>query len=383
MTYSQDFLAKFYCIVTNSSGDRIKSNEVKVIETKGIPTSGRYEMHAVTGKIYAGFERNTSDTSSNSGRTYELGNIDLGLQERPKAQLMISKEITNAKVILANGSVLFDASGRATNVTWHDKKTHEYGYNGRLMKQPKVNSGSQQVLLTMDEELMHGANINITYKISVKNIGEVDYPSKEFYYAGEKTEEDNAVATTVGDIVDYAGASGATDTKSVYNNLKFNANENTGWTLTTAGDLKKDGLVQINDTSGNDITNNINKYNTILKYSFNQDLKPDKESSEESTIDATLKLSQVITPDSNSDDQKYSNMVEILSYKNGVGRKMAYSTVGNQDPDNKIAEADADLSQLTILPPFGQRYGYYILGISIATIAIAGIIIIKKKVLKK
>lgn len=383
MTYSQDFKAHFYCIVTNSNGDRIKSNEVKVIETKGIPTSGRYEMHAVTGKIYAGFERDTSDTNSNSGRLYEFKDIDLGLQERPKAQLTISKEITNAKVILANGSVLFDASGRATNVTWHNKTTHEYGYNGKLMTQPKVNRGSQQVLLTMDEELMHGANINITYKISVKNVGEVDYPSKEFYYTGNKTRDDEAVTTTIGEIVDYAGASGASDKNSVYNNLKFNANENTGWTLTSSAELIKDGTVYIEDTSGNDITNDINKYNTILKYSFNKELKPEIENSEESTVDTTLKLSQVITPDSKSDDQKYSNMTEVLTYKNSVGRKMAYSTVGNQDPDNKIAEVDADLSQLTILPPFGQRYGYYILGISIATIAIAGIIIIKKKVLKK
>ncbi len=345
--------------------------------------ANEYEVHAVTGKIYVNFEADTNDTNSNSGRLYELKNIDFGLQMRPKAQLITSKEIKNAKVTLANGSILFDASGRATNVTWHNKKIHEYGYDGKLMKQPIVNRGSQQVLLTMDEELMHGANINITYKISVKNIGEVDYPSMKFYYTGKKAEGDKAVTTTIYDIVDYAGASGKADEKNVYNNLKFNASLNPGWNIIAASQLKNDGLVSIVDEQNIDKTDNIQKYNTILKYTFEKELQPEIENSNESSVDTTLTLSQVITPDSNSDDQKYSNMIEILSFKNGIGRKMAYSKVGNQNPDGDIAEVDADIAQLTILPPFGEKNVYYILGTVIATIIIVGIIIIKKKVITK
>ena len=62
---------------------------------------------------------------------------------------------------------------------------------------------------------------------------------------------------------------------------------------------------------------------------------------------------------------------------------MEYSVVGNQNPTTEPAEIDADSSQdVTILPPFGQQYIYYVLGGVIGLILIAGItmtIIIMKK----
>ena len=54
---------------------------------------------------------------------------------------------------------------------------------------------------------------------------------------------------------------------------------------------------------------------------------------------------------------------------------MAYSVVGNQDPTIEPQEIDADDSQeVTILPPFGQQYIYYILGAVVSVILIGGII---------
>ena len=100
---------------------------------------------------------------------------------------------------LANNSVLFDAVEKATNVLWMDHTAHgqdtknvystNKNYKNYLMLNPIVRSKSSQakakVQLTMDQELMHGATLQITYAITVANVGEVDYKEDQFYYTGK------------------------------------------------------------------------------------------------------------------------------------------------------------------------------------------------------
>ena len=78
-------------------------------------------------------------------------------------------------------------------------------------------------------------------------------------------------------------------------------------------------------------------------------------------------------------------MVEIVKTSNEVGRRMAFSVVGNQDPTSEEpAEVDANVAEkVVILPPFGEVRIYYIVGVLVAAILIVGIVLIKKKVLKK
>ena len=95
-------------------------------------------------------------------------------------------------------------------------------------------------------------------------------------------------------------------------------------------------------------------------------------------------LIPVITQDSKNDDHIYNNMTELVTTQNKVGRKMAYSIVGNQDPTREPYEIDADDSQeVLILPPFGNTHIFYILGGAVALILIVGItatlVILKKK----
>lgn len=345
--------------------------------------NGSHKMEAITGYITVGMEKDSSDLTSASGRLYEFANIDFGIQERPKAQIMLKKEVSNVQVILANGSTLFDASGKATNVMWTNQPTHNYGYDDNLMKQPTIRVNNQQILLTMDEELMHGATIKITYKITAQNIGEVDYASKQFYYQGQKNGNEPIITTVVNDIVDYAGASATDDIHSTVNNLKFNVAENTGWEIITADTLINNGLVKLVDASENDVTEVVKQYNTILKYTFNKELLPEIANADESKVETTLTLSQVMSSDSEADNLTYNNMVELLSFENGIGRKLQYSTVGNQNPNEALKEVDSDITQVTILPPFGQQYIYYILGAMVAIILVGGIVIIKKKVINK
>ena len=374
---------------------------------------------------------NTSDTGHNNlgSSNYEmagyyiLDNLDLGLEQRPQAQLKVTKQIVNVKVTLANNSVLFDASGKATNVLWIDhiahgqdtKNTYSTGnnYKDSMMKTPIVRqqaTNKGKVQLTMDEELMHGSTIQLTYAITVANVGEVDYHEDQFYYTGKVGNKDTIVKTNPKMLVDYVGTQvheyGAQDDKTATrNNLQFNAEQNPDWSVIANDKLITDGLVN------NKLVENVNKYSEghiIVTDKAAKDLIPiiaDQENVKGKIKDAFSKnplhavetvnntqsvsgvqliLTQMITQDSDSDDRTYNNMVELVTTHNDVGRRMSYSVAGNQDPTMEPREIDADIAQeVIILPPFGQQYIYYILGIAVAIILIVGISITIMVVRKK
>lgn len=406
------------------------------------------QMEAKTGIITVNIEHNPNSTNSSADRKYILSGINFGLVERPKAQLKLLKQVTNVKVVTSDGVTLMDASQKQTNVMWIP--TSEVGYKGydtnNLMIKPTVRTDASKkgkVQITMDEELMHGASIKISYGIAVINIGEIDYKDSAFYYKGtEANASTNLVTTRVNSIIDYVGYNGSTDSNVTRNNLAFDGNTNSNWSVLSADDYK-------NYVSSDVITNG-SKYTTVIKYNFNKDLIPvladtstadtlnklnqltdgddientlknyinensgatssdvaeaeaepeedvplvgststsESSSANKISITATsLVLTKGITPKDSTNDLTFDNMAEIVSTNNTVGRRMAYSVVGNQDPTKEPAEVDADDAQeVTILPPFGQKYNYniyYYIAAGVAVILVAGIIIIKKKVLKK
>ena len=225
------------------------------------------------------------------------------------------------------------------------------------------------IQLTMDEELMHGATIQITYEIKITNVGETDYvdgDSKNFYYKGD-TSGAHVSTTTPNQVLDYVG-----------NNLQFEAinetNSEAGWSVISSADILGGDLVNARLTDG------IAQFNTIIQTeSFATALLPGEE------ISQTLILSQLITPENTEDDLQYNNMVEIVKTSNENGRRMAFSVVGNQDPtlDNP-SEIDTSMAErIVILTPFGENTFYYIIAGVVSVMLVAGIVLIKVFVLKK
>lgn len=340
------------------------------------------KMVAETGLMVIEFEYDTTGTDGNNKlNKYKIQNVDLGLEERPKAQLAINKEVTNVKLTLADGSILFDAKNTAANVLWRDHKAYSVGYKGNFMDEDKF--GSIQnirsknaskfglIQLSMDEELMHGATIEVTYLVSVSNVGEVDYKDNLFYYTGNKSANAKIVTTKANEVMDY-----------VANNLQFNASNNKDWKVIEKDEIKSQGLVNAK------LDSKVEKFNTIIvTESLSKDLVPELADKNNSSISVPLVLTQLITSENDSDDLTYRNLVEIVKTSNIVGRRMEYSVVGNQDPESKPQELDSDIAEVVrILPPFGNS-GLYIIITIITLTAIAIIIIstifIKKKVLRK
>lgn len=405
---------------SNNSGNGVTNGLAQILhdttpETYMIAHSGQLNIEIEydrdqTGTSDSGSDNLGTDNYDKSGY-YHLINLDLGLEERPKAQIKMTKQIINVKVVLANESTLFDASNTATNVLWIDHTAHgpdtentyeaANNYTDQMMQVPVVRANSSnkgRIQLTMDEELMHGATIQITYAITAANIGEVDYNNNEFYYYGTNTDFDTIVRTTPNTVIDYVGtqvhnADSVDDSSSTRNNLTFIQDQNTDWSVISIDDIMAEDYLNAG------LRDKAELYTTIIKSNaLSKDLLPilaDEASAEgiddafendplnaldvvnasQSVAGVKLVLSQGITSDNSSDDLVYNNMVELVESSNTVGRRMAYSVAGNQDPTVEPQEIDADDSQeVTILPPFGQNYIYYILGVAVAIILIGGII---------
>ncbi len=348
------------------------------------------KMTAETGVMVMEIEYNREQTGGqevNNKTTYALNNLDLGLEERPKAQIAIDKKVTRVKLTLADGTILFDTTGPTTNVLWKEHKPYSnnqtlmdpavFGTLANIRKQNAERVGLVQI--SMDEELMHGATIQISYAIRAGNIGEVDYQENSFYYTGQVKDVNTVVKTKAIQVVDY-----------VANNLQFNANDNANldWSLTNKDALISSGLINKGLESA------VENYNTILiTDKLNEYLVPtvykDKvnKNAKDTTDSISLVLTQVITPENTTDDLSYRNIVEIVKTNNTAGRRNEFSVVGNQDPTKEPQEIDTDRAEVVkILPPFGNAGIYMIIAFVVivaAGIIVGGIIFIKKKVLKQ
>lgn len=341
-------------------------------------------MKAETGNINVEIEKDKveiTDQVGNNDISYNVTNVNLGLEERPKAQIAVTKEVANVKVTLADSTTLFDAQGTATNVLWMKGAQYEPVYKDGILTEIRNANAKQAglVQLSMDEELMHGATIRITYKITVSNVGETDYNDNMFYYTGKVSDKSKVATTTANQVIDY-----------VANNLQFDSSlqENAKWEVIKLEDITSQKLVNAT------LNEKLERFNTIITTKADSTialapLVPEiyaKQNGGNSAASDTLLLTQSITPENETRDLTYKNIVEVVKTSNTVGRKNEYSIVGNQDPTSEPAEIDADTAEtVKILPPFGLTQTYIIIAavtLVSATILVAGIAIIRKKVLK-
>lgn len=300
-----------------------------------------------------------------------IPNVDLGLVERPITQLQITNNVENVKVTLSDGSIVFDATQTAEatkNVIWKSNRIATKGITGGFIQ------------LYLDEELMYGATIQITYKMQIneKNDDYVEYEGLE-YYAKGRTNSGIKVESKAKKLVCY-----------IPNKMQFNKTQSGDWNSIT--DINE--IIPAEEKDGENINNNLVNYrlkdtissqsNTISKIE-----RPDNTEDNEAYLDNAylnnnmLTISQLITKEGAQGG--YECKVEIVELENAVGRRMETSIVGNFNPANNPVENDeAKAEDVAVMPPFGiGQVFYYVLAIVIAGMLVVGIIFIKKKVLVK
>lgn len=297
----------------------------------------------------------------------KIENVDLGLVERPITQLQITNNVENVKVTLSDGSIVFDATQTAEatkgnetkNVIWKSNRSTTKGITGGFIQ------------LYLDEELMYGATIQITYKMQINELNDyVEYEGLE-YYAKGRTNSGIKVESKAKKLVCY-----------IPNKMQFNKTQSGDWNAIT--DINE--IIPAEEKDGENINNNLVNYrlkDTISSQS-NTISKIEADNINNAYLNNNmLTISQLITKESAQGG--YECKVEIVELENAVGRRMETSIVGNFNPANDPVENDeAKAEDVAVMPPFGiGQVFYYILTIVIAGMLVVGIIFIKKKVLVK
>ena len=277
---------------------------------------------------------------------FVFDNIDFGIIERPRQSLLINKEISNIQITLSNGVTLMNGDPRSQNISG-------------VKMLPNGN-----VSIEVDDEIIQGATLRITYKITVDNKNcEIDYNDEDYYIYGTvpADKENKYRITQIVDMFDY-----------LPEELVLESTDGNWESIEITPDMK--GQLFADDVY--EVVKNLQ--NIIhLKNPIFENMKPGSEA-----VDTTMVVSKQLSV--SSDDLSYENDIEVIKLK---GRKTIDSVPGNYDPTtNTPNEPDDDSVELTITGPTGDDRQYILygaIGIGILVVVGVGIVIIKRKVLRK
>lgn len=279
---------------------------------------------------------------------FAIRNLDFGIVERPKQQLKLTKRVSAYKLTLSNGQILVDAE------ISEDGKITGTKANTIYMK-PTVNSIG--LLKTeMDNELIEGTKLEVTYTIKVKNVSEIDYTSDKYYYYGNSSGAEKVKVSPI-NILDYVdGRLSVIDDKWKEKDL--------------AGTFAVD--YNISEKENAEYLNKIKTYVTEeLSKTY---LEPDASTTVE------LKTSKLLT---STDDNEFNNRTEIIETKKNTG----FSTGSPVKLTLKNQYFNvADSEKITVIPSTGENKEIVlpiVLGISIISILGLGILCIKKFIINK
>ena len=103
--------------INNSMIQELIANTNMVAETAIIKTEVEYDRTLSNGN---NTESNGEQYLYNNDKNgeYVLNNIDFGLTERPKAQIELDKKVTNVKLTLGDGQIVFDTNKSVDNLSW-------------------------------------------------------------------------------------------------------------------------------------------------------------------------------------------------------------------------------------------------------------------------
>lgn len=313
-------------------------------------------MYAETARILCEVEYATQTSGGAEDVTYNVENMNLGIEERPLTNININKEVEAIKVTLANGTVIIDTEQELrTNVNWVENRDDLQG----------------SIEIYMDEEFMQGAQVEIKYKITISNNSEVDTIGAngtslgETYYTGEYSTNDKIVTTRTDKLLDYYN-----ETMTVIQDQN-----NKTWIEQQLNELYESDSSLLNTG-----TYELVKDRNIVTTEKTNNLEPGE------TQEIILTLQKIISAEDIEEDLNFENAIELIQISNESGRRDYETVPGNQDPDKTVPdEEDADIAELVkILPPTGvSNYMiYYIIGITAGIVLVIGIALIKKKALK-
>lgn len=353
------------------------------------------------------FDPSTEKTSqvAENGRT-EFGNelsvFDFGVIERAREDIYTEKTIENVKVTLANGQILTQGNPNNSGELSYAKAT---GFNRFSNSADSRNEHYKRLIIEMDQELIQGAQLDITYSLKVTNDSEKEYdyylgdtaevcadptkydPTKvrtEFYYFGTYSSSDKLINSSINCLVDY-----------VDTDLEYKWENADRWQEKTASELLDEGYIsqKTHDAIANDYKAYITEQyaelapgeSSELEYAYASRVLANTEDNYSNTFENHMEILKI--------DAKTARTIKetgkIKLYKMGnyvpsIGERKINTDISNESAG--LHEQDDDKVEVIVTPPTGEINNiitYTIVGLAGLLIISVGIIIIKKKVLTK
>ena len=313
------------------------------------------KMDSTTPTMAVGVEYETTYSPSSGDRyEYRIYNVDFGIALRPKQAIELDKEVRAVRLTLANGQILVDATienGELTGQT-----------NSLTYMAPSANTMPQNgfVRIELDNELIQGATLQVTYEIKATNISELDYLNEDYYLFGTEESKTNVVKITPTAVVDYLD-----------NGWAFNSEDNSAWEIRELANIQ-DRLVNVVYESE---LSTIKDKTILYTESLSTPLEPTQSAS------VNLDVSKTLTT---TDEIELDNEAEIIEVHKDGGADLE-TTSGNYVPGTGKTEYDDSMAETVIVTPStGQNLAFVLpVVIGLVTLAIlgGGVVFIKKKVL--
>ena len=309
-------------------------------------------------------------TDQNIEEVNTVNSIDFGIIERARQLLELDKNITGVKITLANSNVLINAK-LVDGVL--------QGQTQYVTVMPPSNANNGQIKVEIDQEVIQGATLNVEYGLKVTNSSELDYQTQEFYMYGVGHGENESAMVTLQPslIIDY-----------IDSNMLIDDSDPNSWTAVAQED-RADYLYDENSNPDGLLSENLeDTLNSSIRVITTEQLKDNVlkpiGNENETSITAVLNAQRLL---SNNDETFLENNAEIIKVTRNNGGSVLITTPGNYVPsDSSTSEEDDSVSEsVTIVPPTGtttNTISYVIIAISSLAIIIAGIILIKRFVLK-
>ena len=290
---------------------------------------------------------------------FDFDNIDFGIIRRPVQEIKIIKEISYIEITLANGQTIISG----------DPRTDDIEHLKMLPQSGNPQQGGT-VYVEIDNEIIQGATLKLTYEITVNLDGcEVDYNNKDYYYYNTVPENNEGwKIATIQNLYDYVADDLNFDEDNQVFRDKNGVEIDYKWNSVDIGDLV------VGENVSEEVYNEIKDFTKILQTDYFADMNPENRDKT-----ARLQLTRVLS--NNELDFTFDNDIEI---NEAGGRIPDDSIPGNYKPSESPNEPDESEVELIITGPTGenQQYlPYIILIISGTIILVTGIIFIKKKVI--
>lgn len=342
---------------TAPKGSRLQIDEEMKMLEKGKKNYTRTKMDSTTPTMGIGIEYDTTTSASSGDKyIYRINNVDFGIVERARQQIDLRKRVKTMKVTLANGQVIadleIDEEGNITGLK-----------DGVIYMGPSDNKEPKNgfIKLEMDNELIEGSKLEVTYEIKAINSSELDYVTEDYYQYGIAGGQ---VATIIPSaVIDYLDK-----------DWGYDSSINPGWEIKTIDELHNLVAEVVYNNEESTINDKIILYTENLK----TELKPSE------AKDTILNVSKILTT---SSDISLDNETEIIKVEKPNGGGDVPSTPGNFTPGIDPKEPDESESETVIITPNTGANRNFIIPISVGLVALVilgtGVIFIKKKILNK